>query len=461
MQILRRFSVGPSLAFGVLLAAVVPAAADNFLIIVGDDLGVDKIGAYGEGPNPPPTPTIDSLAVEGVLFRNAYAYPNCSPARAAALTGRFGFRTGIGTPGGANLALEEVLLPELVAATHESAALGKWHIGANGDADHPNDSGFDYFAGALANIGDYFSWNKTTQGSTVNGWSVYATTDNVDEAIAAIAGFGSDPWLVWLAFNAPHRPRHAPPSGLHGYSLSGNPQAAPVEHYGAMVEAMDTEIDRLLHSIHQAVLDQTTIIFFGDNGTPRPVVEPPFISNRAKGSVYEGGINVPFIVKSPYVDPADQGSESLALVGVTDIFATVAEIAGTTSNAQDSVSLLPYLLDPSLPTQPRRPYAYSESFSPNGFGPYNENERAIREDTYKLIWRDGVYEELFHLNDDPFEQNNLLDAPLDPEAQEAYDRLVSWMEGLHAPLVPSGSVWSASVLVGLLLASARRAFQRR
>ncbi len=156
MQILRRFSVGPSLAFGVLVAAVVPAAADNFLIIVGDDLGVDKIGAYGEGPNPPPTPTIDSLAVEGVLFRNAYAYPNCSPARAAALTGRFGFRTGIGTPGGANLALEEVLLPELVAATHESAALGKWHIGANGDADHPNDSGFDYFAGALANIGDYF-----------------------------------------------------------------------------------------------------------------------------------------------------------------------------------------------------------------------------------------------------------------------------------------------------------------
>ena len=115
-----------TLAVGVLLAPVFPAGAvDNFLIIVGDDLGVDKIGVYGEGPSPPPTPTIDSLALEGVLFRNAWANPTCAPTRAAALTGRYGFRTGVGVAGGADLPFEELLLPEWITAIHGNASLGK------------------------------------------------------------------------------------------------------------------------------------------------------------------------------------------------------------------------------------------------------------------------------------------------------------------------------------------------
>jgi len=412
---------------------------DNFIIVLADDLGVDKIGVYsrddlyghpGEGASPGPTPNIDQLAREGVLFRNAYANPMCSPTRAATLTGRHGFRTGIGTPGNAELPLDEVILPELLGATHHIAAIGKWHLGGQ-LADHPNDSGFGRFIGTLANIDDYYSWPKTTDGVTVQGRSVYATTDNVDDAIAVINEFGSEPWFVWLAFNAPHTPFHAPPQELHSFELSGAPTNTPVDHFEAAVEALDSELGRLLDSIPEAVLADTTIIFVGDNGSPRRAVELPFDGRRAKGTVFEGGINVPFIVKSPHVPAEHRGEESLALVHVVDLYDTVAEIAGVVSRAEDSVSLLPYLADPARSTLPARPYVYAEQFSPNGEGPYTSEERGIRDERYKLIWRDGTYQEFFDLEEDPFEDENLLDGALSTAEQASFAQLVASVDRLR------------------------------
>ena len=149
------------IAFFVLLLGVAApvSARDNFLVIVADDLGVDMVGVYsddvayghpGEGADPGPTPRLDLLAQGGVLFRNAYTNSMCAPTRAQIMTGRHGLRTGIGVPGGAFLTLSETTLPELLSATHHSAAIGKWHLGGN-DADHPIDQGFEYYAGALTN----------------------------------------------------------------------------------------------------------------------------------------------------------------------------------------------------------------------------------------------------------------------------------------------------------------------
>jgi arylsulfatase A-like enzyme len=83
-----------------------------------------------------------------VLFRNAYANPVCTPTRAVTLTGRYGFRTGIGSLRG-DLSTSELILPELVAATHANAALGKWHLGPNDDPDHPNDTTIEHYAAAV------------------------------------------------------------------------------------------------------------------------------------------------------------------------------------------------------------------------------------------------------------------------------------------------------------------------
>lgn len=438
------------LCLAVWLSAIAVTAAearDNFLIIVGDDLGVDSVAVYsddsayghaGEGADHGPTPRLDQLAAEGVLFRHAYTNSTCAPTRAQILTGRHALRTGIGVPGGAVLDTSETTLPKLLAGTHSNAAIGKWHIGSTDDAEHPIDSGFDYFSGALnGNINAYDDWEKTTNSTVTSpvvtpNYSVYATDDNSAEAIAKIAEFGEDPWIVYLAFNAPHGPFHVPTGPL---TTSVNAGSSNRVKYLAAIEAMDREIGDVLDSISPSVMADTTVIFIGDNGTPTGVTRLPFLSAHAKGEIYDGGINVPLIIKSPHVSSA--GSESLALVHSVDIFATLADIAGLPSTAEDSVSLLPYLVDPTTSTQSVRPYAYAEQFAPNGVGgPYSDHQRAIRDDQYKLIWRDdGLTEtyEFYDLPNDVFEEDDLLlNPPLTDEQQAAYDKLLSQMEGVEA-----------------------------
>jgi len=316
-------------------------ARDNFLIILLDDLGVDGINIYsrddlyghaGEGANPGLTPNIDALALDGVLFRNAWTNPVCAPTRAMTLTGRHGFRTGIGVPAGAFLELGETILPEMLAATHMNTAAGKWHL-ANGDADHPGDSGFDYYAGGLDGaVGDYDQWAKTTNGATQPSHTVYATSDTADEAVSAVENFGEDQFLLWVAFKAPHSPFHVPESSLQGTGIDDS--ASTPEKWKAMIETADTEIGRILAAMSPSVGADTHIFVIGDNGSPGQAVESPFISNRAKGSVYEGGVNVPFIVSSPLTPAPFRGSESLALMGTVDVYATLADIMGIASTAE-------------------------------------------------------------------------------------------------------------------------------
>jgi arylsulfatase A-like enzyme len=432
------------LAWLLVVTTSVAQARDNFLIIVADDLGVDSVAVYsddtayghpGEGANHGPTPRIDQLAADGVLFRHAYTNSTCAPTRAQILTGRHALRTGIGTAGGAVLDLAETTLPELLAASHDNAAIGKWHVGTPDDADHPIDSGFDYFAGALnGNVTAYDDWEKTTNSSSgsatvIPNHSVYVTDDNSAEAIAKIAEFGEAPWIIYLAFNAPHPPFHVPTPPLTTTVTAGSDNRTK---FVAAVEAMDREIGDVLDSISPSVMADTTVIFIGDNGTPTGVTRPPFISDHAKGEIYDGGINIPLIIKSPHVTTA--GTESLALVQSVDIFATLADIAGLESAAEDSVSLLPYLEDATTPTQSLRPYAYAEQFTPNGVGAiYTDHQRGIRDDQYKLIWRNDVFEEFFDLLVDEFEEDNLLPYEnLSEEQKAAYDKLVAQMDGVEA-----------------------------
>lgn len=359
-------------------------APPNFLILLADDLGVDQVGAYGVGTNPPPTPHLDQLAAGGLLFRNAWSAPVCSPTRAMLQTGRFGFRTGIGIgiryaaePAAHALEAAEVTLPELLdlgtGGLYAHAAIGKWHLSTapGGGLLAPNAAGYQHFAGTLSNFEkpySYYEWPRVVNGteSVVQG---YATSVQVDDALEWIGGV-QEPWLCYLAFNAPHLPHHAPPAQLHAVDLSQaapDPLDDPVPYARAMVSALDTEIGRLLAGIPPDVLDRTLILFLGDNGSLPAVIEPPFDPQHGKGTVYEGGVNVPFLVKGPPVQVP--GSECTALVNVADVFATVAELAGIDPAAVlpgvtlDSFSLVPYLADPAAP--PVRAYNYAEFFHPN------------------------------------------------------------------------------------------------
>lgn len=446
-----------------LAVAPFPAFPANYLIVLLDDVGVDKVGAYAEAPEPPPTPTLDALARQGVLFRNAWANPACSPTRAAALTGRRAELTGLGKgiPPGPGLDTDELTIADVLGeAGYATAAIGKWHL--EHDPEHPLNLGFDTHRGSRSNVGPggYWNWRKFIDGVDQRRQTTYATTDTANDAIAWIEA-QTRPWFVWLSFNSPHLPLHAPPSRLHTRGdLVG---ATFPEVYAAMLEAVDTELARVL----AAVDSDTTIIVMGDNGSYAQVIEPPFDSEHGKRSVYQGGVRVPLIVAGADVPAANRGAESGALVQATDLFATIAELVRSSATADDSVSFAPQLADAAAPG---RSMVYTSWFRPNGGPPdLNVYARAARGARYKLIRTLGSRQELYDLVADPHESEDLLLRPLTPSAETALGRLSAfidaheWGRSTAERRAPDGrAAWvliaaaAATIVLGVLLLRLRR-----
>ena len=365
------------------LSLALALSAQNVLLLVADDLGNDYVNVYGEGPreHQPPTPHLDRLARKGVRFTHAYSNPLCSPTRATLFTGRYSFRTGIGNlvqdddPG---LDLDERTLAETLAPAGIATALvGKWHLGwVDAPVADPVEHGWHWFAGNKGNIGSYthFPWYLSTHGNlprTIR--DEYLTTYTTDLALQFLRDL-PEPWFLTVCYHAPHEPWHLPPQSLHSYGHVSNAQ----QKFEAMVEAMDTEIGRLLNS---PLLDwtDTTVIFLGDNGTE---TERSFYdagqSQQGKGSLFEAGINVPLIVAGAAV-PAP--GVSSALINTTDVYDTVVELTGSLGNAIDSESFAPILANPSTPGT--RPWVYAESFD-DGKNP--KDKRCLRSVDYKLIF---------------------------------------------------------------------------
>lgn len=391
----------------------------NILVVLLDDIGRDKVHAYGVQPNCQPTPNLDGLAARGVLFRNAWAYHACSPTRAALLTGRHADRTGIGsvirlTDGVYSpLRLTETTLPEALPG-HTSVALGKWHLRDLGDpATHPLDSGFDAVSGYRSN--DYHSWDWNLNGTLIPRMGYYPT-ELAGQALAALERV-PEPYFVYYCPKLAHSPYHVPPQSLH---TRGHPQTTWGQH-----EAMSESIDTIVGRILQAVDLETTYVFVvGDNGSPGEAVLPPFHFNQAKGSVYEGGVAVPIIVAGPGVA---QGVECTELIHVTDLFATVRELCGLSSpvqGAEDSVSFAPLLVDPLQPGGRETVFVHRFPFP----GLHGKDVRALRTKRWKIIHRVEPQEfELYDLASDPFEQNDLLASQPGPATAALRERLLAMM----------------------------------
>lgn len=418
------------------LTSLAAAQKDNVLIIIADDLGVDAVGAYAEGVAPPSTPNIDAFAASGVLFRNAWANPFCSPSRACIQTGRYSVRTGVGRPiptlpglpAQNVLRLEETTIPEMLDNANSGyahAAIGKWHLSdnTNGGDLGPNLAGWSHFAGLILGWSDYYTWPRCVNGVTATS-TTYSTTQIVDDALAWLST-APEPWVCYLSFTAPHDPYHAPPANLHSVDLNGlDPEVVQTPFFKAMVEAMDTEIGRLCTTLGPTTMAKTNVVFLGDNGTPPVVSEAPFLPSHAKGSPYEGGVNVPLIVSGPVVGGAPR--EEAALVTATDVFASVLELCDVAPEVPfvktDSVSFVPYVRAPGQP--PLRSFAYAEVFEDNSF--LTTGSAAIRNARYKLIrsYSGGPpVDELYDLDADPFETDNLLAGTLTGPQSTNYNEL--------------------------------------
>jgi len=333
----------------------------------------------------------------------------------------------------------------LQEASYYSAAFGKWHLGVRSvfgpgqGLVHPLAAGFDSYQGSLYNPStppieytptsctgpyDYDNWVKTTNGIQACTQN-YMTTDTVEDALAFLQA-PPDPWFLYASFSAVHAPMHDPTGLLP-------PNATPRAKCKAMMEVLDAGIGEVLQAAAYPN-PNLYVIVVGDNGTEfwvgygAPNETGCFGTQHSKGTLYEGGVNVPLIIAGPGV----VARETSVIVNTTDLYATVLDLAVVSSQAEDSRSLKGVMLGSDAPV---RDFVFAEQFTPNG--PLLDptlHERAVCDGRYKLIRRTVDFttsDELFDLQWDPCEDINLL--PVAEGSPEDLARL-----GLEAQLVALG-----------------------
>ena len=437
----------PSLLLWVVIAIILghrplsaAPAKPNVIVIVADDMGYADTGF--NGCRDIPTPHLDRLARQGIRFTNGYVtHSFCSPSRAALLTGRYQQRFGhennpvflphdpkVGLP------LAEKMLPQVLRpAGYVSGHIGKWHLGA-ADVFHPLRRGFDESFGFLGGGHQYLPEKWTVDQPSQhadeyitklqrNGRYIdekeYLTDALSREAVAFVARHRAQPFFLYLAYNAPHGPLQATEKYLRRF-----PQLRDKRRlYAAMVSALDDGVGQVLAEVDKQGLTARTLIFFlSDNGGPTQVNGSSNAPLRGdKGSVYEGGFRVPFVVSWPGQLPA--GRDYDWPVSSLDIFATATAQAGvdTTALALDGVDLLPYLTgkNPAAP----HPVLYWRMGGGNAY--------AVRQGDRKLVEPRGGRPELYDLRRDLSERQDLASAQ--PEALAALERL---KQAWNAQLVP-------------------------
>lgn len=418
----------------------------NILFILADDIGMDALQLFNTnhvGATFAATPTIDALGQQGVLFRNAYGYPSCSPTRSCLLTGRYGFRTGIGAAIGylhdPVLSPREFTLPKALDANPQlgfhHAHIGKWHL-SEGDADPNTTGGWSHFSGFLGGEeAPYTDWIKVVDG-VASAATNYATSDQVDDALGWMAAQGTNRWFLWFAPKSAHAPLHKPPNALHSYdSLPAEIGTNdPMPYYQAMIEALDTELGRLLA---QVTLSNTLVVFMADNGTPTETIQSPYASYQCKGTLFEGGQRVPLLMAGAGVIGSNRSAD--AVVHAVDVPATLLDMAGVnlaatlpTNLVFDGRSFAAVVRDQSW--NPTEPTILSENFGT--IVPEALWGVSVRGARYKVAQLDGGQQAFFDLQTDPYEYTNLLGAPisstnLTPAQLLAYAGLTNRLAGWH------------------------------
>ncbi|MFT7197873.1 MAG: arylsulfatase A-like enzyme, partial [Marinoscillum sp.] len=337
----------------------------NVIIILADDLGYADVGFNGSEEIP--TPNIDRIANEGVVFTNGYVtYSVCGPSRAGLITGRYQNRFGYATnpiiaPDDPNMGLpltERTLATELKTAGYTNGVIGKWHLGTH-ESLKPDKRGFDHFFGFLSGGHRYFpeeyifndlsevkkDWDWYQTKLLLNNEPVEETAYLTDalsrEAVSFIDANQDNPFFLYLAYNAPHGPLQATEEYLSRFKHIENEKRRT---YAAMVSAMDDGIGQVLDKLKALGLDQNTIVvFLSDNGGPEHHnASDNGMLRDGKGSMYEGGIRVPFAMKWP--EKIAPRSVFEKPVMSFDIFSTVcASINLQAQNKLDGVDLIPFL----------------------------------------------------------------------------------------------------------------------
>ena len=461
-------------------ASLIGAAADadhaeagkpNILILFADDLGYQDVGCFGSSIR---TPRIDGLAGEGLRFSDFYAgAPNCSPSRAALLTGRIASRTGIFNyipPGhGTHLPADEVTIGKLLQdAGYATGLFGKWHLShtePESNQPKPADYGFDYTFCTRNNAEPSHKdpENFYRNGKVVGVMEGYACQLVAEETIGWLEGRDADapPFFAYVAFHEPHRVLASPPELIAEYNELSDKDAL----YAANVANLDAAIGRILDALDSLDLSKDTFVLFAsDNGPWREGSQGPL--RGKKSDIWEGGIRVPGIIRWP--GRIGAGSRTEQPAGVVDMMPTVCEVAGIEipkDRVIDGTSIVPCFSGGAI----RRDtplYWFFYRVTPqlamrdgdwvlNGFieDPVEKRTHWLSAEDMPFIKKSVPTRlELYNVRDDIGQENDLAD--VEPERLDAMKRVLI---ELHKGVVAEGDDWTEAI-AGYCMANDSKSF---
>lgn len=434
----------------------------NIVFIMADDLGYTDLGCFGSGYYE--TPHIDALASRGMKLTNFHQCQNCTPTRAALMSGQYGARTGVYTVGGIDrfnwqqrplrpvdnverLPLDRQLISEqLRAAGYVTGIFGKWHLGQSGPH-HPAQRGFDE---ALVSMGKHFDFETSPKVEVPAG--TYLADFLTDRAVDFVRRHQQRPFFLYLPHFGVHSPHDAKPELEARFrdkpAVGGHGNAT----YAAMISSIDESVGRVVAALDELQLtERTVIIFTSDNGGLGGYIREGIkragdITDNSplrsgKGSLYEGGTRVPFIVSWPGV--TRPGSSCDVPTIHVDLYQTLLELGAAPAPAQtlDGESLLPLFRNPAAQLQRAAIYHHFPGYLGSGANTWRATPvGVIHAGDWKLLefFEDGRLE-LYNLREDLGETRNL--AELQPErTAQLLARMRAWRDEVNAPLPTRNSL---------------------
>ncbi|QDU28999.1 Arylsulfatase [Anatilimnocola aggregata] len=402
------------------------ASPPNVIYIMADELGYYEPGFMG-GKNIQ-TPNLDKMAAEGIIFRNLFAGSSvCAPTRCCFLTGKHSGHTSVRANGGGTplRGEEETIASMLKPLGYATGGFGKWGCGGRDSTGVPEKHGFDVFLGYYDQVHAHTYYppylirnseevplagnNGGSQGKTYSQYVIHG------EAMKFIREHSRQPFLAYLPYTPPHGNFDIPDEDPAWSIYKDKPWSELARRYAAMVTLVDRQVGEVLALLKELGIEQNTLVFFsGDNGGndyfksaehPRGL----HLANKhpqtgveyrgTKGTLYEGGVRVPFIARWPGKMPAGRVSEHLGYF--PDVLPTIAEVTGAKAPAGiDGLSILPELIGESAAgrKQATHDYLYWEI---NGWTAIRQaNWRAVRP-------RAAQSWELYDLSTDPSESKDL------------------------------------------------------
>ena len=429
-------------------SALAAEARPNVIYIVSDELGYYEPGFMGN-PNIR-TPHLDKLAAEGIVFRNMLAGSSvCAPTRCCLLTGKHSGHTSVRSNGGGTplRAEEETIASVLKRQGYATGGFGKWGCGGRDSTGVPEKHGFDVFLGYYDQVHAHTYYPpyllKNSEevplagnrgGSDGQTYSHYVIHD---AAMNFIREHRQGPFFAYLPYTPPHGNFDIPDSDPAWAIYKDKPWPEAARRYAAMVTLVDRQVGQLLALLQELGIDENTIVFFsGDNGAndyfksaehPRGVhgankhPQTGVEFRGTKGTLYEGGLRIPFVARWPGKIAPGRVSEHLGYF--PDMLPTIAEIAGATAPDDiDGLSILPELIGPAAAgrKQPQHDYLYWE------IGGWT----AIRQGSWRAVRpRPNQPWELYDLSADPSESRDLAAA-----RSEILEKLTALAGTAHEPV---------------------------